>query len=77
MPLNNDIKDAVPEQDTSAGQTTIRMEDSVVNQLKREAGVSQNKEVAPLVMASILEYVGQDDEAEEYEQAFVEQFEDE
>lgn len=77
MPLDDDIKDAVPERDNSAGTTTLRLNDAVVNELKTEAGVTQNKEVAPLAMAAIKEYVGDSDGAEEYEQAFVEQFEDE
>lgn len=73
----DDVKDSVPEQDTSAGMTTFRVSDKYGNMLKREAGVSQNKQAAPLVEAAIAAYVGDEDEQEDAEERFTAQFEDE
>lgn len=71
-----DVKDSVPEQDETVGKTNVRLDEQPVNELKKEAGVSQNTEAAPLVEAAIYEYIGDSESASESEDKFEEQFEE-
>lgn len=74
----NELKDAVPEQDnTSAGLTNVRLDTGLVADLKKEVGVSQNNEVAPVVAIAVAKFMNDSDRAEEYEEQFKAQFEDE
>jgi len=64
------------EQDKSVGKTTLRLDNSVVSDVKQEVGVSQNNELAPLIEHVLAAWTGDEDTAQEKLEAFKSQFDE-
>lgn len=71
-----DFAEAVPEEDRTGGETTVRLDAGVVSLIKQEIGVSQNTELAPYVEAVLLESLDEQERAEGKVEEFKAQYQD-
>lgn len=75
MALDN-VKNVQTGNESNTGKKNLKLDSVLVEDLKKEVGVSQNAQVTPIVMAAVCEYLGESDKAEHYEDVFKNQFED-